>query len=109
MIGRTKTTGPKLIIRDPERLISQVDDELDIGPILRELLAKHSLHLAKIEDLDHGWQLRTQEGPIINIYHSGTVQKPQGQRPELASKLVEELQAVIDDLRQGRRRLSGPP
>jgi hypothetical protein len=109
MIGRTKTTGPKLIIRDPERLIAQIDDELEIGPILRELLAKHSLHVAKIEGLDHGWRLRTREGPILSVYRSGTVQKPQGQRPELASKFVEELQEVIDDLRQGRRRLSGPP
>jgi hypothetical protein len=48
------------------------------------------------------------EGPIVNIYHSGAVQI-QGQRPHLASKFAEELQAVIDEVRHGRRpRLIGP-
>jgi hypothetical protein len=109
MTRRKKTTGPELVLHDPERLISQVGDQLDIMPILQELLIKHSLQVAEVRDLEHGWQLRTRQGPIINIFCSGTVQRPQGQRPSLASKFVEELRAVIDDLRHGRRpRLTRP-
>jgi hypothetical protein len=115
MTRRKKTTGPELVLHDPERLISQVGDQLDIMPILHELLVKHSLHVAEVRDLKHGdckygWQLRTHEGPIINVFHSGTVQRPQGQRPSLATKFVEELRAVIDEFRHGRRpRLTRPP
>jgi hypothetical protein len=110
MTNRRNTTGPTLVISDPGRLISEVDGSLDIGPLLQELLARHSLHVIEVRELEHGWQLRMREGPIINIYYSGKVQKPQGQRPHLASKFVEELQAVIDELRHGRRRrLIGPP
>jgi hypothetical protein len=76
---------------------------------LRKLLAKHSLHAAEVEETEHGWQLRAHEGPIMNVLCSGTVQQPQGQSPHLASKFVEELQTVIDQLRHGRRRLTGPP
>jgi hypothetical protein len=114
MTGRKKTTGPELVIRDPERLISQVGEQLDIRPILQELLVKHSLHVAEVPDLKHGgrkygWQLRTHEGPIINVFYSGTVQRPQGRRPHLASKFVEELRVVIDELRHGGRpRLTRP-
>jgi hypothetical protein len=114
MTRRKKTTGPKLVLHDPERLISQVGGQLDIMPILQELLVKHSLHVAEIRDLNHGdckhgWQLRTHEGPIINVFFSGTVQKTQGHRPHLANNFVEELRAVIDELRHGQRRLTRPP
>jgi hypothetical protein len=115
MTRRKKTTGPELVLHDPEGLISEVGEQLDIGAILKELLVKHSLHVAKVGDLKHGdrkygWQLRTHEGPIINVFHSGTVQRPQGERPHLANKFVEELRAVIDEFRLGRRpRLTRPP
>jgi hypothetical protein len=100
----------KFVIHNPGRLVSDVDFTIDIGPILRELLPRHSLRVTEVRELEHGCQVRLREGPIINIYHSGTVQKPQGQRSHLASKFAEELQAVIDEVRHGRRpRLIGPP
>jgi hypothetical protein len=108
MTGRKRTTGRELVILDPARLISEVNDPLDLGPILQDLLARHSLHVAEVRELGHAWQLRTWEGPIINIYRTGTVPPPQGQRVDLAGKFVEELRLVINELGHDLGRLTGP-
>jgi hypothetical protein len=68
------------------------------------------MHVAEAKQLAHGWQYRTYEGPIINIFNTGTVQ-PQGRRPGLAREFVKELRSEIAELRhrqwldhQGERR-----
>jgi hypothetical protein len=65
------------------------------------LLAKHRLRVAEEKHLGNGLQLRTCEGPIINIFSTGTVQL-QGRRPELAREFVDDLRAAIAEFRHRR-------
>ena len=78
------------------------DDALEFRRLLQSLLVKHSLRVAEERRLAHGTQIRTCEGPIINIFHTGKVQQPQGRNPHLASEFVEELRAEIAELRHRR-------
>ena len=94
--------GRELAKNDPGPLVAEGDDALDLQPILRSLLEKHRLRVAKEIRLQHGFQLRTCEGPIINIFFTGTVQQPQGRNTHLAREFVEELRAEIAELRHRR-------
>jgi hypothetical protein len=78
------------------------DDTPEFRRCLPTLLEKHRLRIAKEIRLEHGFQLRTCEGPIINIFSTGTVQQPQGRNTHLAREFVEELRAEIAELRHRR-------
>jgi hypothetical protein len=102
MRGRKQSRGRELAINDPARPSAEGDDELDFRRLLEALLARYGLHVAEERPLEHGVQLRTCEGPIINIFSTGTVQQPQGQRTHLAREFCEELRAGIAELRHRR-------
>jgi hypothetical protein len=91
--------GRDSAVNDPARPGAEgFDDALDLPPLLKALFAKHGMHVAEAKQLEHGWQYRTHEGPIINIFNTGTLQ-PQGRRPGLAREFVKELRSEIAELR----------
>lgn len=102
MRGRKQSRGRELAINNPARPSAEGDDALDFRRLLEALLAKYDLHVAVERPIEHGVQVRTCEGPIINIFSTGTVQQPQGQRPHLAREFVDELRAVIVEFRHRR-------
>jgi hypothetical protein len=73
----------------------------DFRRLLQTLLAKYRLRVAEEKEIAHGLQLRTCEGPIVNIFSTGTAQL-QGQRTHLAREFVGELRAEIAELRHRR-------
>jgi hypothetical protein len=98
MTDRKQSRGRDLAANDPARPGPEGYDALDLRPRLEALFAKHGMHVAEANELEHGWQYRTYEGPIINIFNTGTVQ-PQGRRPGLAREFVKELRSEIAELR----------
>jgi hypothetical protein len=107
MTDRNPSCGRDLALEDPARSVSEGDDPLDLRPRLQALLAKYCLHVAETRRLAHGWQVRTSEGPVINIFLTVTVQL-QGQRTHLARELVGELRAEIAKLRMAREPAGRP-
>ena len=69
-----------------------------LGATLIALFEKHCLRIAGLKELPHGWQFRTSEGPIINVFASGNVLL-QGRRQELALEFVQDLRAEIAEIR----------
>jgi len=98
MTDREQSGGRELAINDQARPGAGGNDALDLRPRLEALFAKYNMHVAEAKRLEHCWQYRTCEGPIINIFDTGTVH-PQGRRLELASELVKELRSEIAELR----------
>jgi hypothetical protein len=78
------------------------NDVIDLRPILQTLLARHRLLVSEVSELEHGWQIRTTDGPIVNIFITGSVQI-QGRNTDLARQFVEDLESAIVDLRHSRR------
>lgn len=79
-------------------------DALSIDSLEGTLIAlfeKHRLCLAGLKELPHGRQFRTSEGPIINVFTTGTVFL-QGRQPELALEFVKDLRAEIAEINQRR-------
>lgn len=90
--------GPALTMSDN---FVKGNDTIDLRQILQTLLARHYLHVTEVRELGNGWQIRTTEGPIINIFVSGTVQL-QGRNTDIARKLVEDLRSAIAELKHDR-------
>jgi hypothetical protein len=101
MTGRKQSGGRELAIRDPARPGAEGDNTRGLRRLLEMLLTKYALHVAEEKPLEHGVQLHTCEGPIINIFSTGTVQL-QGRRTHLAREFVEELRDGIGELRHHR-------
>ena len=78
------------------------NDAIALRPILQTLLAIHHLHVSEVRKLEYGWQIRTTEGPIINIFITETVQS-QGRNANIARGFVEDLTSAIAELKHGRR------
>ena len=97
MPDHKQSRGPESARNNPARPVSEGDDAFDHRGILQALLAKHRLRVAEVRKLTHAYQLRTIEGPIINIFATGTVQL-QGQRTHLAREFAEELRTEIAKL-----------
>jgi hypothetical protein len=97
MKGREHSHGRKLVINDPACPGAGGDDALELRPILHALFAKHGLHVTKVKQLEHGWQYRTYEGPIVNVFNTGKIQL-QGRKVHAANNLVEELEIEIAEL-----------
>lgn len=98
MSNAKRFQGRALTIDDP---VARRNDAIDLRPLLEALLAKHRLRVAEARELQNCWQILTSEGPIINIFSTGSVQL-QGQRTHLAREFVEDLRAEIDELRHHR-------
>ena len=97
MTDRQQSGGREVAINDQARPTADENEALDLRPVLQALFAKHGLHVAEAKQLKHGWQYRTYEGPVINIFNTGTVQL-QGRCPELAGEFVKDLRSKIAEI-----------
>ncbi len=71
---------------------------------IERLFCKHQLCIASYRELPTGFgmQFHTNEGPVVNIYYTGTVHV-QGTNCELAAGLAAELRSLIKQERKSNR------
>ena len=97
--GRYLARNPR--VKDGNVPMESWWDSPELEAVLIALLEKHHLRVEGARGLAHGWQIRTSEGPVINIFTTGAVQL-QGRRPELAREFVGDLKAEIVEIRHRR-------
>jgi predicted nucleotide-binding protein len=71
---------------------------------IERLFAKHQLSIADYRELPDGYgiQFYTDEGPIVNIYRTDTV-NVQGKNRSLADELAVDLRLLIKEARKSGR------